>query len=305
MCRTSFLRRLPSGRRGLAAVVGLASASIGCSVAAEGYDAPEAVGSTQAVLQIQRVDNQDGSSRGDALAGFVRLPASAEPARALGLAGLGQDLPSPGQCRVREFGSEGRAVSELSRIDLLDAESVQLITSSGTHELAPHAFPTVTDWIRGVVHTSRDRDAAQLPAGETYRWKAQEIEDTGSLDASFASPALPSEVTVGGVPWTGAIRLTAASDLDFTWSTTRSAPGDLIWIVFESQGRQKSCAFNDADGAGSISLRGSDPRLLATSGSTAELAVHRVRSLTEAGPAGLELVSVRFDFSVATRISFE
>lgn len=286
----------------------LSSVAWGCSVATEEYSSNEASGSTHAVIQIQRAESLGGTHRGDALAGFVRLPASTDRTSALSLAGLHQDRPAFGQCRLRESAGErgeARSLGELTRIELLDAERVELLTPSGTHELAPHAFPSVTDWIRGVVYTSRDRAADQLPAGVTYRVLASKIEGLGSVDTTEESPKIPSEVTVDGLPWEEVSALRASTFLDVTWAPTSSDSNDAVTVVLETRGRQWTCAFSDAEGAGSVPLTLEDGSSLASPGTDALLSVHRIRHVTKQGPPGIQLLEVRFDFSVVTPISFE
>jgi hypothetical protein len=304
------MRRLDSPARPSAsprsatyALGGLALLSFGCSVSAEEYSTTEVRGSTQAVLQVQREEGLEGA-RGDALVGFIRLPASADRTTALAMAGFLPELPAPGQCRLRATSGDAHAVSELSRIELLDANSVELRTSTGSHELAPHAFPTVTDWIRGVVHASRDRDAALLPSGDGYRLLAKDIEELGALDVAFSSPELPSEVTVGGLPWASTGPQRASGYLDLTWSPSTMGTEDSIWVVLETAGQQRSCSFADSDGAGSVPLDPDGGAPFVAPGSEARLAVHRVRQ-SSASPHGFSLVTARFDFALTKSVDFE
>ncbi|HSC88954.1 MAG TPA: hypothetical protein VLC09_16845 [Polyangiaceae bacterium] len=296
-------RPLGSQRSASVALLGLMASTLGCSVQTDDYSTSEVLGSAQAILLVQRVDSAEGVSRGDALAGFVRLPPSADRDAALAMAGLVQEIPPAGTCRLRTFSSDTRPVSELSRIDLLDAAAVELQTASTTHQLAPHAIPTVTDLIRGVVHTSRDRDTAGLPAGERYRWIARDIEELGSLDASFTSPTLPSEVTVGGAPWEVPGPRKAGPFLDFTWAPAGASDDDTIWIVVENGTRSIGCTFADADGAGSVPSTWGD-EVLAVSGDELRLTLHRIRKHSAVAP-GLSNVTVRFDFSLAQTLVLE
>lgn len=300
------LPRVRRVRRELARVGFLCSlaAAGGCSVAAQD-DNVESVGSTRALLQIQRIDNGDGSSRGDALAGFVRQ-ASAGAEALENPAGFQRELPEVGRCTTGHADESPLAHPESTRLELLDAESVQLLTSLGTHELAPHAFPTITEWVGGVVHASRDRDAENLPAGDTYRLVARNIQDTGSLDLAFPSPVMPSEVTVDGVAWSEAATLKSAdSFIDFTWSRDGADVSDRMLIVVEAEGKSLQCTFNDLDGNGAVPLLGNADFSPPEPGSAARVSLHRIREHTSVGNREVRLIAIRFDFSLATELTFE
>jgi len=305
----SFGRPVPSAplragllRTGMACLV---VATAGCSVAAEDGTV-ESAGSTRVLLQIQRIDNGDGSSRGDALAGFVRQSTASEAGALDPVAGFQRELPEVGRCTAGTWGEQPRANPESLRLDLLDAESVQLLTSAGTHELAPHAFPTITDWVRGVVHASRDRDAANLPAGDTYRLLARNIQEAGSLDVSFPSPVMPSEVTIAGAAWAEAATLqNADAFVDFTWSAKGSDPRDRMVIMLETRGQSLQCTFNDSDGNGSVPVLTDGASAMPATGTPVRVSLHRVRELNAFGSKEVRVIAVRFDFSLATELTFE
>lgn len=284
--------------------------ALGCSVETEAYTVTEAAGSTHAIVQIQQVTSLDGTRRGDALAGFVRLPSMMERSTALRWAGLQEESIPPGQCRQRERQAESSAWLEHSawpegsRMELLDADSVRLSTPEGPHELAPYAVPHVTDWLRGVVYTSRDREAENLPAQAPYTIFAERIEGRIDWQGTYPSPQFPSEVTLAGQPWAEVQRLPWASYIDLTWTPDPSTEEDTLTVVLETEGLQWTCSFSDEEGAGSIPLTREDGSPLLSLDKEVDLSVHRLRQLSQAGPEGLALTEVRFDFSILTRLTF-
>lgn len=293
-------------------VVGLGLGSFGCSVATAEESASTERSSTQAVLRIQREELPDRTARGDALAGFIRLPASADRARTLRLAGLSSDFPPPGQCRERDASDATSSVSELGRIDLLDADGVELKIGDRDHELAPHAFPTVTDWIRGVVYTSRDRGAEHLTPGEVFRFVARSVEGTGDVEVVSASPPSLLDVTLAGQAWDEVEGVEWRPFLDVTWApaTPREATTtfDVVTVSVESERTSWSCSFLDVDGAGSVPLRvarADGDRDIVGVGEEARVSVHRVRETASQLSNEVDLLEVHFDFSVVTRLRFD
>ena len=292
-------------------VVGLGLGSFGCSVATAEEVATTERGSTQAVLRIQREELPDRTARGDALAGFIRLPASADRARTLRLAGLSSDFPPPGQCRERDGADATLSVSELGRIDLLDADDVELKIGERDHELAPHAFPTVTDWIRGVVYTSRDRGAEHLTPGEVFRFVARSVEGTGDVEVVSASPPGLLDVTLAGQAWDEVESVEWRPFLDVTWAPAaarETTPFDVVTVSVETERTSWSCSFLDVEGAGSVPLRvarADGERDVIAAGEEARVSVHRVRESASQLSSDVDLLEVRFDFSVVTRLRFD
>jgi hypothetical protein len=110
-------------------------------------------------VTVQRSVSVDGqSARADVLAGFVRVPADVESRPLYELLGLRSTMPPVGQCRVKSSGPDVTpSLSGVGRVELLEAGDVWIGAQGAEATLAPHAFPTVTDQISGVLYASRDR----------------------------------------------------------------------------------------------------------------------------------------------------
>lgn len=296
----------------LACALGALS-TLACSVATDMNPEPEEARTVHALIQVRRTLSADGEGKADALASFLKIPLSADPGEVLTLAGLRDSLPKVGSCRTQELG-RGLLAAELEPPDiavgsaeLVPAEDIVLETSSGRHPLAPHAFPAVSDWIRGVVYTSRTQEGTTLPEGEMYAILVGDAEGVGPIEARHQSPPGPSSITLGGHPLQEVRRVDPKSPLDLTWAPS-SNPLDVMAISLRTADASYVCSFDDALGAGSLSpaeAQASFSRTSFVSGSPATLSLHRVR--VEASSTGSEatVVEVRFDFAVVTDVSFE
>lgn len=279
----------------------VAALSAACSVTPESYATDEDAGSTQVVVAIARQESFVGRTRADALAGFLRLPASADRQAALELAGLGVQLPELGHCWQGEQGRSSTALEEVPAFELLEAGRVRVVADGGEpHELAPHAFPSVADFISGVLYASRERSGEGLPAGELYRLET-DGGAVGALTLEQAAPRVPSDVTLNGIPLDSVEHLRTDEPLDLIWSGS-SHPNDRVYVELTSAGSSRSllCAFEDAAGAGTLSLAGFTPR------GSAQLSLHRLRVTWPSSPgATVDQIELRFDFSVARSVEFE
>lgn len=294
-----------------------ALASVACTSQVEATEQAQVKASTHALLRIQHVESQDGSSRGDAIAGFLKIPVGADSSQVIRLAGLESQVPSPGSCHAVSTTPDWNAIAQVTDAELLEADSVELTTEHGAHELAPHAFPTVADLLRGVVYTSRDRSADALPAGTLYSWEGtaigrQDSDLSGAhLLANQMSPDMPSGVMVDGIPFSEIRVLEPTRVIDLSW-TPGDSKQDLVIIEVETDDITWMCSFNDVEGFGSVPLITEDETLLARDGSSAFVSIHRVRSedagntVTRDAETGSELDEVRitFDFALESQWSF-
>ncbi len=311
---SALLRRSPTSTtapiagRWVAAwqVAGFSALALGCTVAPASDDADAEKGSTHAVVAVSREDSLDAAPRGDALAGFVQLPPSADRSAALELAGLGLEVPEAGQCSRKSQERPTSSLSGVSRIEFLDAGRVQLVAGSAEpHTLAPHAFPTIADFISGVVYASRDQSGEGLPPAQLYRIETSSDGYVGALSAEQAAPNMPAEVTLSGSDFAATEALKSGQPLDLTWSVSND-PGDRFYVELSAARGDAGvvCAFDDTAGAGTVPTEGY------AAGDEARLAVHRlrlVRTTTNATSASNETVDLelRFDFSVSRSIRFE
>lgn len=282
----------------------LALLSWGCSVPTESND-PQRGTTTHAAIRVTQVETLEGTSRADAMAGFLKVPVDGDPDQLLALAGLHEILPPRGDCRSNVDEQAVSDFQQTSSAELLEAATVELVTMAGSHSLAPRAFPGIGDLLRGVIYTNRERDNAELPAGMRYSVEGRAlILDSGErADVVMAhdSPRLPQGVQINGNPLSTRTLLTRAPVLDVSWTPQRM--GDLVSVRVQGDRFSLSCTFSDNEGFGSIPLvseGGAHP-----SDSEFLLSVHRIRQFHEAGPEGVDDLRMRFDFAVEGTIAFD
>ena len=68
----------PRAARNFAFIVAATAFGMGCTNQVDAYESEAGQSSTHAVLKIQHVESLNGSSRGDAIAGFIKIPAGAD-----------------------------------------------------------------------------------------------------------------------------------------------------------------------------------------------------------------------------------
>jgi hypothetical protein len=283
-------------RAPLAAATAGALFSIGCGLETEASQSEEAR-TTHAVVVIERSENADGtSSRAEALAGFLNVPALADAQSVLGLVGLGLALPQAGTCAQGAEGTGTGPLTETALVEFLDAGDVILDVAGARERLAPYAFPTVTDSISGVLYTSRDRTADPLPSASRYTLTAAGL----GLRATEDAPRALSGITANGTPLAELRSVATSSPLDLTWDV--EGPSDLVYAeLVSSNGAQTTvCTFGDELGAGSVPTDGF------AAGDSAQLAVHRLRThdfeVSQSEPMHGQL---RFDFAQTAGVVFE
>lgn len=282
---------------------------VGCTSQVDAYESEATSDSTHAVLKIQHVESVDGTSRGDAIAGFVKIPSGVDSGHVLRLAGLMPGLPPPGSCRERNDNKQWDTQSAFSDAELLEAEFVKLSSEAGTHDLAPHAFPTVADLLRGVVYTSRDRNAEALPAGTLYSWETRAIggdeadEKVWSIDTRQMSPETPSGVLVGEIPFAEVSELEPTPVLDFAWQSANET-GDQVVVELVTAELGWICSFNDSEGFGSVPLVTETGDDVVVDGTSARVSIHRFRTKTAENPGELREVKMTFDFALESQWTF-
>ncbi len=271
----------------------LAPLAMACSAELEHYSTDADTGSTHALVAVERSTQLDGTQRAAALAGFVRMPADTDAKALLESVGLRHERPSIGQCKT--LASNAPSPTGLGRVELLEAGDVSLSTATGESSLAPHAFPTVTDLVSGIVYTTRDLNADPLPAAVPYTLRASGGSGLPALQVVKQAPAEVEAITLGGVPLAEVTEVTVAAPMDFTWGVGEA--GDVVLVEIASGSNSVVCAFRDETGAGTVPT-GS----LAAAGA-GRISLHRVRVAPFAAP-GVEVGEVRFDFEVATGVTF-
>jgi hypothetical protein len=271
----------------------LLGSALACSV--EVAPAPESseAATTNAVISVTRSAPAAApeDARAEAFAGFLRTPFGVDQKSALGLAGLGLNLPAVGSCRK----GNAAAPSGLTALELLDAGEVTLAAGGSVTTLAPRAFPSITDSISGVVYTTRDRAAAPLPAASGYTVATSGGSSLEAMSGEAQAPALLSDVTLGGEPLASIESVKAHGDLALGWAP--GASGDRVYVEIEA-GDTSTCTFADAAGRGTL------PASVLPSSGTAAVSVHRVREAAFTD-AGLARGALRFDFELSASVTFE
>jgi hypothetical protein len=214
----------------------------------------------------------------------------------LKLTGLSRDLPAEGQCTTGRDRDGSIALAPLSNVQLVDVGNLAVDADGVTTTLAPRAFPTVTDLVSGVVYTTRDRDAQQLPPARSYRVSAS----GGSLGPFSAQAEAPAElegITIHGLPLDQLETLSSRTPMDLAWLAGQS--GDVVYVEVGGEGGQQAllCAFRDDAGAAVV------PAGLLPSSGTGKLGVHRLR-ITKFASEGLTHAELRFDFETAVEVAF-
>jgi len=278
------------------AALTLGGVAAACSVEVD----PEhgtAAGTTRAVVAITRSAPAatPDDARAEAFAGFLRTPAGADAKSALGLAGLGLDLPAAGDCR-RGARSDVRVYPGLTAVELLDAGEVTVAAGGSVTTLAPRAFPTITDSISGVVYTTRDRAAAPLPAASAYTVAASGGSSLEALSGYGQAPTLLDSVELGGEPLGSVELLSTHHDLSVAWAA--GSPGDRVYVEIDAAGEPTLCTFADDAGHGAVPLS-----VLPAAGAAA-VTVHRLREAAFAD-AGVAEGALRFDFELSASVTFE
>ena len=288
---------LVQGSLGRLVALTLSSVALACSVEVGPEHGATEAGSTRAVVAVTRSAPAatPEEARADAFAGFLRTPADADTRAALGLAGLGLDLPAVGECRKGRTDSASPAPLP-TRLELLDAGEVTLAAGGSVTTLAPRAFPTITDSIAGVVYTTRDRAAAPLPAGTSYTVATTGGSALGPLSGEAQAPALLTGVSLGGDTFANAEVLAARRDLAVAW--TPGTAGDRVYLEVEDAEGTRTCTFADEAGHGVI------PANVVPAAGTAAVTVHRLREAAFSDP-GLTRGAVRFDFELSASVTFE
>lgn len=293
---------------GRLAALGLTTFSLGCAATAEPEESGDQSSATHAIVRIQQTTDLAGGSRGDALAGFVQVPSGTDLSQILQVAGLSLQVPKKGDCWKSPEPIPPADLLATEHVELVEADSVELLTEGGSQHLAPYAFPTVADLLRGVVYLSRDR-ASQFPAGTSYAVVGRGIEATGDapLDMSgrYESPPFIDNLALNGKDAAPEMQVSPGEVLDLSWQRS-GATSDLLVVSLESDATSWVCSFADSDEFGSVPLLTEDGISLGGEGQKAHLSVHRIRTTrTEIPENGLADAFVTFDFALETQVTFK
>lgn len=286
-----------AGRSGLFALVG--ALSLGCSAELEHYSTDADTGSSaHALVTVQRSVSVEGAApRADVLAGFVRVPADVESRSLYELLGLRAATPAVGQCREKSLAPEAtRSLLGIGRVELLEAGDVWVGATGSEATLAPHAFPTVTDQIAGVLYASRDRSASAFPAGGAYSVRTGGGASMPGISITKEAPVELDTVTVGGVALAEVKELGISAPIDVTWAV--GAAGDVVVAELSTPDGLVACAFRDEVGAGTI------PAGKFAGTGAGRFSLHRIRSATFRAP-GVDFGELAFQFELVASVSYK
>jgi len=265
----------------------------GCSGAAAPYTSDADTGSTHAIVTIERRDFVAGGDvQARAFASFVRTPPEVDISMVMRATGLDLALPEASECNLGASTARDPSIppSAMRRVELLSVGRVTLDTPNGRVELAPRAFPAVTDLVAGVVYTTRERVAA-LPTGEAYAISTAGSGTLPALNFSSEAPAALQGVAIAGVPF-GQDSALSALGSEISWLPGTSK--DHVYVTLSDGQSTRTCAFRDEAGRGFI------PASAIPQAEVVAVGVHRLRSLPLNGNSGMGIDAgeLRFDFEL-------
>ena len=249
---------------------------------------------THAVVELQRSKstNASVSDQANVLVSVLRVPATLDSRNVVRLVGLSPTSPEPGQCERVDYAlSATEATVPVQHVEMLDVGDVTLIAGTHASPLARQAFPTVTDFIAGVVYTTRDLSSDPLPPSDYYSIVARGALSIPPFRIDASAPREPSNVTVDGMSLAQVTRLTRSVGVDLAWDPGK--PGDRLMVEVKSPDKPNdvTCALDDTAGKGRL-----PPDLLISRG-TVRFEIHRMRT-TSATINGLDRTQVEFDYSL-------
>jgi hypothetical protein len=268
-----------------------------CSAQVDDYQTDASVGSTHALITVERTSSATApaTASAGALAGFVRVPSEVDPRLATQLIGLELDLPPVDTCRTYPDRGATSSLAGMGHVEFLEAGSVNVRAGGFSTDLAPRAFPTVTDFISGVMYTTRERAAEPLPPAVPYTIRASGGFEIPPLAVYASAPEALVGVTIRGVPLAEIKTVLSDEPIDLTWSVGR--PGDVFWIELSTPDNVSSvCAFRDEAGVGTV------PASAFAGAGSSHLSVHRTR-IADFAAQGLDRGVLRFDFELTANVS--
>ncbi len=308
MGRALFMgRALLMGRARAFSPLLLASLGLGCAVETSASDQEDFAETTHAVVRVRSLSDPSGTIRADALASFLAVRSGGDATEIARIAGLVDTFPGRGEC---DFGLRPGSSEDLDAVSsaaLLQADSVELLSSAGVHQLSPYAFPTVADLLRGVVYISPDRAGFALPTDSKYTLEGRgvELRDNEAFDVTsiHESPTVPAEVFINGIAFFALSGLSSTSVLDISWAPSTD-PRDTVVVFVEQDSTRLRCTFSDHEGFGSVPLSLEGEATLGSPDSSALVSVHRVRQSSSRREEGSAEVLMTFDFAIEAEIDF-
>jgi hypothetical protein len=286
--------------RGLLGIgVAACAANVACSGPAAEPSLENEPVRTHVVATVERQSVAGHASSEDLtlLLSVLRIPQSVNGDRLLKLMGLRNDLPALGNCEVIDLSNRvSPALSSVERIEFVDVGDVSVISGKRSLPLARQAFPTVTDFIAGVVYTSRDKNADLLPLDAGLSIRARGRGKLKGFNVEIADLPRLEKIVLDGSPLSTVSRLALLNAFELRWEN--GAPGDVVWVEFGSNSGHKivSCAFDDALGNARV------PGGIADEVGEARLTLHRLHRARVA-LQGFDRAEIRFDSRVSQTLS--
>ena len=249
---------------------------------------------THAVVELQRSRSTNTSldDQANVLMSVLRLPATLDSRNVVRMVGLAPTSPEPGQCEHLDYAlATTEATVPVQHVEMLDVGDVLLIAGQHDSALVRQAFPTVTDFIAGVVYTTRDLSSDPMPLSASYSIVARGASSIPPFRIDAAAPREPANVMLEGLNLAQVTRLVRGSGVDLTWNPGEAADKLLIEIISPDRPNDVTCAFNDAAGHGHL------PADALVSRGTVRFEVHRLRT-TPFTIRGLDRAQVQFDYSL-------
>jgi hypothetical protein len=249
-----------------------------------------------ATVERQSVNGNDAGEDLAVLLSVLRIPQSVNIDRSLRLMGLRTDLPPLGSCEVVDLSNRASpALSSVERIEFLDVGEVNVTSGKRSLRLARQAFPTVTDFIAGVVYTSRDKNADLLPLDAGLSVRAGGSGKLKPFTLDIANRPQLDRLYLDGVPLSTVNRLAALNAFDLRWQP--GTPGDVLWLEFGANNGHKvvSCAYDDALGSARV------PGGMTDELGESRLLLHRLHHAAVSLP-GFDAAEIRFDSRVTQAV---
>ncbi len=289
----TYYLQMPAIRRCLVLVLLLSGAA--CSSASDDNHTNQNFPTvTHAVVKLQRTKstNITVADQANVLFSVLRMPATLDSRSIVRLVGLSASAPDLGQCERLDYAvTPTEATVSVQRVELLDVGDVSLSAAGHSSLLVRQAFPTVTDFISGVVYTKPDLSSAPLPPDTSYTLAARGTLGVSSFKVNVDAPQEPADVMIDGIALSQVARLSREQSARFTWKP--GMRGDTIEIEIKNPDRpgDVSCAFDDAAGVGYM------PSDAFVAAGTVRLEFHRLRT-TSSSIKGIERTQIEFDYAL-------
>lgn len=249
---------------------------------------------THAVAKLQRTRSTNATVQDQAnvLFSVLRMPATLDSRNVVRMVGLSSTAPDVGQCEKLDYAQAAtEATASVQHVELLDVGDVSLVATNGGSQLVRQAFPTVTDFIAGVVYTKRDLSSSPLPPATSYTLSARGAPGIAAFRVTMSTPQELSDVRIDGTAIAQVTRLGRGQATQLTWKP--GAAGDRLGveIKYPDQPGDFTCTFDDAAGVGAL------PADAFMNRGTVRIEVHRLRT-TAANAKSLDRMQIEFDYAL-------